>query len=248
VRPTLQNVGVTPQIDEHGVVTVSGGISDPGTQDTFTLVVNWGEGLPQTFTYPVGTTSFSETHRYLDDNPTATSQDTYNISLTLSDDDSGADAAALATLVKNVAPVIVAFTSDAVECGDKAEGDTVHVVGAFTDVGSQDTHIASISWGDGATTTATIVEGGGTGSIAGEHIYANGGMFRIVVTLTDDDTGQTTARTFALITGVGILDGQLQIVGTKQADDVTVNLTGNGWFQVHASFIAVHRGRCPRPV
>ena len=238
VRPKLQNVAVTPQIDEHGVVTLSGGILDRGTQDTFTLVVNWGEGGPQTFTYPVGTTSFSETHQYLDDNPTATTQDNYNITLNLSDDDSGADTAALTTRVKNLAPVIVAFTSDAVECGDKAQGDTVHVVGAFTDVGTQDTHIASISWGDGATTSATIMEGAGSGSIAGEHIYASGGMFRIVVTLTDDDTGQTTARTFALITGVGILDGQLQIVGTKQADVVLVNRSGNGWFQVHASFIA----------
>jgi hypothetical protein len=90
VRPLLQNVAVTPEIDENGVVTLSGNILDPGTLDTFTLVVNWGEGSPQTYTYPAGTTTFSETHQYLDDNPTATPQDVYNISLNLSDDDSGA--------------------------------------------------------------------------------------------------------------------------------------------------------------
>jgi Ca2+-binding RTX toxin-like protein len=73
--------------------------------------------------------------------------------------------------------------------------------------------------------------------MAGDHVYASGGIFRIVVTLTDDDTGQTAARTFALITGVGILDGQLQVVGTKQADDVTINLTGDGNFVAHASFL-----------
>lgn len=237
VRPLLQNVAVTPEIDENGVVTLSGAILDPGTLDTFTLVVNWGEGVPQTFTYPAGTTNFSETHQYLDDNPTATPQDVYSITLNLSDDDSGTDAAARATLVKNVAPMVTAFTSDAVECGDKAEGDTVHVTGSFVDVGTKDTHTATIAWGDGATTTAMIVEAGGAGTIASEHIYASGGIFRIVVTLTDDDTGQTTARTFALITGVGILDGQLQVVGTKQADDVHINWTGRGTITAHASFI-----------
>jgi hypothetical protein len=237
VEPLLVDVAATAEIDENGVVTLSGQIVDPGTQDTFTLVVNWGEGGPQTYTYPAGTTNFSETHQYLDDNPTLTPQDVYNISLSLSDDDSGTDSAALTTLVKNVPPVVTAFTSDAVECGDKREGDTVHVTGVFTDVGTQDTHTATIDWGDGATTTATVVEAGGSGTIAGEHIYSSGGIFRIVVTLTDDDTGETTERTFALITGVGILDGQLQVVGTKEADEVHVTRSRNDSFEVHASFI-----------
>ena len=237
VPADLQNVVVTPELDENGIATLSGSIVDPGTQDTFTLVVDWGEGIPQTYTYAAGTTSFSETHQYLDDNPTGTSQDTYNISLTLRDDDSGTDSDAVSTLVKNVAPVVTAFTSDAVECGAKREGDTVHVTGSFIDVGTQDTHSATISWGDGTTTVATIVEAGGAGTIGGEHIYSSGGIFRIVVTLTDDDTGQTTDRTFALITGVGILDGQLQAVGTEQGDEITVGLLGQDEFVVRASFI-----------
>jgi hypothetical protein len=237
VPADLQNAVVTSEVDENGLATLSGSIVDPGTQDTFTLIVDWGEGLPQTYTYAAGTTSFSETHQYLDDNPTGTPQDTYNISLSLRDDDSGSDSAAVSTLVKNVAPVVTAFTSDAVECGAKREGDTVHVTGDFLDVGTQDTHSATINWGDGTTTNATIAEAGGAGTIAGEHIYASGGIFRIIVTLTDDDTGETTERTFALITGVGILDGQLQAVGTEQADEITVSWLGQDEFVVRASFI-----------
>jgi Ca2+-binding RTX toxin-like protein len=233
VPPDIQNVVITPQLDENGVATLSGNIVDPGTPDTFSLVVNWGEGNPVTYTYPAGTTSFSETHQYRDDNPTATPQDGYNVTLSLSDDDGGTDSAAVATLVKNVAPLITAFTSDAVECGERGEGDAVHVTGTFTDPGSLDTHTATISWGDGETTTATLV----AGAIAGEHLYSSGGIFRIVITLTDDDTGQTTAQTIALVTGVGILNGQLQVVGTKSADNVTVGQDNNGSFKVHASFI-----------
>jgi hypothetical protein len=237
VNPDLLNVVVTPELDENGFATLSGSIVDPGTQDTFTLVVDWGEGPAVTYSYAAGTTRFAETHQYLDDNPTGTPQDTYNISLTLSDDDSGSDSAAVSTLVKNVAPAIAAFTSDAVECGAKREGDTVHVTGAFIDVGTLDTHSATISWGDHTTTVATIAEAGGAGTIAGEHIYSSGGIFRIIVTLTDDDTGQTTERTFALITGVGVLDGQLQAVGTEEADAITVSRLGQGEFVVRASFI-----------
>jgi hypothetical protein len=238
VAPRLMNVTVTPEIDEDGVVTLSGQIIDPGTLDTFTLVVNWGEGPTQAFTYPAGTTQFSETHQYLDDNPTNTSQDIYTIGLSLSDDDTGTATDSLQTLVRNVAPVVTDFTSDAVECGDKAEGDTVHVIGSFIDIGTLDTHTAVIDWGDNSPPTpATVVESSGSGTISGSHVYSSGGIFRIVVTLTDDDTGQTTDRTFALITGVGILDGQLQVVGTKGADDVLINLMGNGTFQAHATFI-----------
>ena len=89
VAPQLKNVAVTPAIDENGTVTLSGNIVDPGTLDTFTLVVNWGEGTPQTFNFGAGTTSFSVTHQYLDDNPTGTPQELYTIGLTLTDDDTG---------------------------------------------------------------------------------------------------------------------------------------------------------------
>ncbi|MEZ6110700.1 MAG: hypothetical protein R3C99_06775 [Pirellulaceae bacterium] len=32
-------------INENGVATLTGTIADPGTLDTFTLVVNWGDAL-----------------------------------------------------------------------------------------------------------------------------------------------------------------------------------------------------------
>ena len=52
--------------------------------------VDWGDGSPvQTFSYAAGTASFSEDHRYLDDNPSGTSLDIYTVALTLTDDDTG---------------------------------------------------------------------------------------------------------------------------------------------------------------
>ena len=95
VAPTLSNVAVSSPINENDVATLSGTITDPGTQDTFTLTVNWGDGsLPQTFSYATGTTSFSETHQYLDDNPTVTPSDMYTVAVTVTDDDGGNSEAA----------------------------------------------------------------------------------------------------------------------------------------------------------
>ena len=224
------------------MVTLSGNIVDPGTLDTFSLVVNWGEGAAQTFTYAAGTTSFSETHRYLDDNPTATPQDFYNIGLTLTDDDTGPATASVTTLVKNVAPVLVDFRAGASSDEKAREGMPITATGSFTDIGTLDTHTAVIDWGDGtAPTMATVTEAGGAGTFTATHTFVSGGIFNVKLTLTDDDTGQVTSVDTVFITGAGIHDVNgkrvLQVVGTNSADHVTINEQGNGKIKVHANFL-----------
>nr|AGC72056.1 flagellar hook-length control protein FliK [uncultured bacterium A1Q1_fos_291] len=93
VAPQLQNLAVTSPVNENDIATFSGSIVDPGTQDTYTLTVDWGDGSPvDTFTYAAGTMSFSEIHRYLDDgsNPGGgIGTQKYTISATLVDNDGG---------------------------------------------------------------------------------------------------------------------------------------------------------------
>ncbi len=89
VAPALSNLLVTSAVNENGVATLTGTITDPGTQDAFTLTVNWGEGAPQAYMLAAGTTSFSVSHQYLDDNPTGTASDVYTIGVSLTDDDGG---------------------------------------------------------------------------------------------------------------------------------------------------------------
>ncbi len=106
VAPTLTNVNVAT-INEAGTATLSGTIGDPGVNDSFTLVIDWGDGsTSETFTYPSGTTSFSETHQYLDDNPSGSSSDIYTVSLTLSDKDNASTSTSVEQTVDNVAPTI----------------------------------------------------------------------------------------------------------------------------------------------
>ena len=57
---------------------------------------------------------------------------------------------------------------------------------------------------------------------------------------TDDDGGSVIQTTTAIITGAGVHNGVLQIIGTKHNDHVTVNQQGNGLFKVHADFFATN--------
>jgi len=194
------------------------------------------DGSPfQTFNYSAGTTTFSEAHRYLDDNPSGTGSDTYAITATLADDDSGSDTATVSVTVNNVAPVITSLVSSAPEVGDAAPSDVVTVTGFFTDIGTLDTHTAFINWGDGTVTPGVIDER--AGSFAGAHVYATGGIYDIVVNLFDDDSGTTEKETTALVTGARVKDGELQVVGTHCNDQVDINQVGKKLYKVRADFL-----------
>src|SRR5262249_3378916 len=84
VAPTLSNIRITPSVSEGGQATLAGTIIDPGTQDTFTLVVDWGDdSSPQTFSLTATnstTTPFSLTHTF-------TATGTLSVGLTVTDSD-----------------------------------------------------------------------------------------------------------------------------------------------------------------
>ncbi|MCA9171735.1 MAG: cadherin repeat domain-containing protein, partial [Planctomycetales bacterium] len=91
VAPALVNQVVTTSITEGSEATLTAIINDPSTLDSYTLVVDWGEGTPQSYNIAAGATSFSVSHQYLDDNPSNTAADTYNVSIvSFVDDDGGA--------------------------------------------------------------------------------------------------------------------------------------------------------------
>ncbi len=243
VDPVITLLTVTPMIDEDGTVTLEGAFTDAGVADTHTVTVDWGEGAPEaaTVVQGAGSGTFSATHQYLDDDPTGTPADTYTITVTVTDDDTGSDTADVETLVKNVDPVVDSIESDATFEDKAEEGEPVSVSGTFSDVGTLDTHTGVVDWGDGNVTPATI----GAGTFTASHSYASGGVFTVEVTITDDDTGETSATTTAVVTGVGLNGGVLQIVGTAGADHVEVQRV-NDEIDVFASFVTPHHRRFDR--
>ena len=175
-------------IDENGVATVSGDIDDPGSEDSFTVTIDWGEGAPVDYSYPAGSTSYSEDHQYLDDNPSGTSSDTYPISVTVTDDDAGQGSDSTTVVVDNLNPVVNA-TGSTID-----EGQSAGVSATFTDAGIQDTHTATINWGDGESESVTVTQGAGFGSLSASHVYGDNGAYTVTVTVTDDDTGAGSAQ------------------------------------------------------
>src|SRR5207247_1513213 len=158
----------TGSIEEKQTFTLTGTFVDPGTQDTHTVVVDWGPGEGSTtLTLDAGVLSFSASHQYLDDNPTGTPSDVYAISVTVTDDDTGSVSASTSVTVNNVVPSDIGLTSSAAAIN---ENDSITLGGSFADPGSQDTHTVLIDWGDGSPATSLSL-GAGVLSFGASHQY-----------------------------------------------------------------------------
>jgi PKD repeat protein len=173
--PTLMNVAATSPIDENDSTTLTGDIND-ADDDPMELVVNWGDGTTMTYTYPSGTTAFTETHQYLDDDPTATPSDLYGITLILDDGSGSTATGAVDVTVNNVAPVVSAMADNTIV----TLGAPINFTGAYSDVGTLDTHTVDWDFGDSNSVSGTLTP---------THTYTATGVYVVQLTVTDDDTG-----------------------------------------------------------
>jgi PKD domain len=207
--------------------TLVGQFVDAGSLSAETVTVDWGDGTTDTVLQNAsGQSVFADTHQYLDDNPTGTPSDSYNIKVTVTDNDNLSDSSTTSVTVDNVPPVITSVSTSATTSNLAKEGQPVSLQGAFTDVGTQDTHTATVDWGDGTVDTAQVTEAGGNGTFSDSHVFASGGIYPLLITVKDDDTGQATTSTQAFVSGFGIhtFNGLtvLQGVGTNQSDTMVV--------------------------
>jgi uncharacterized repeat protein (TIGR03803 family) len=224
--PVLSNVAVTSLINENDVATLTGNITDPNPGDTFTLNVDWGDGSPaQVFNYPAGTTSFNQTHQYLDDNPSGTTADNKTINLLLSDSTGRTDSKSTVIAVNNVAPGLSNISANPATIN---LGSTTNLSGTVIDAGSLDTHQIVIDWGDGLAPTTLNLPAGVTTFNAG-HQYNVSGNFNIAVTATDDDTGSATSGISVTVTSSPQQPPVLSNVAvtTPINENDTAALTGN---------------------
>jgi hypothetical protein len=219
VNPIV-TVSTPGSINENEIATLNGTISDVGTLDTFTLVVNWGDpASPNNLqVFELGTTAltkaangidwdpttrqYSIDHQYFDDNPTASQSNIYSIQVAVTDDDGGAAFAQTSVGVRNVDPVLAVASDQTVNEGavlDLTDG----ALGSFTDQGTLDTHTAKIDWGDGSVESQIMVnEANGSGTLSASHIFADDGMYTVTVTLTDDDGGSATSTFLVTVENV----------------------------------------------
>jgi len=127
----------------------------------------------------------------------------------------------------NDQPAITALNSSNDSLTTKGVVDVpITVDGNFFDVDISDSHVVTVDWGevagssDSETISVTEVELTQVGSFVGSHAYSNGGIYTITVTIDDGNGGVMTQATTAVVTGVGVVDGTLYIIGTDGRDHV----------------------------
>jgi cadherin-like protein len=189
--PANVAVGVTPAvINEGDATTLSGSFTDPDVGDPHTVTINWGDGSPNTtLTLAAGIFTFSASHTYVDDSPTATAADVKAIGVMVTDRAGTSGGSATSVTVNNVAPVI---TSVNVPLDPIAVNGSITAVVNFQDIGSQDTHGCTFHWNDGTPDT-TVTGSTGSGSCSATHKYTVSNVYQVDVTVADDDLGDTTS-------------------------------------------------------
>jgi len=211
-------------IDEGDTYTESGSFTDPGA-DTWTATVDYGDGSGVQALTLAGK-AFDLGHTYADNG-------VYTVTVVVTDDDAGFDTETCTVTVNNVAPDVDAGTDQTV-----AEGDIVLLDPAtFNDLGTLDTHTATIDWGDGNLESGVVTESpfgppgstlGMDGTVTGSHAYGDDGIYIVTVTVDDDD-GASTSDTFEVT--VGNVSPTLTVVSNQAVDEgVLLDITNIGQF------------------
>ncbi len=206
VAPMVTVTSSADEIFEGSSYTGTLTFTDPGTLDTHTATIDYGDGTPREGPNTVTVTDVVQlSHLYVDD-------ESVTVSVTVTDKDGGTDTGTASVTVRNVAPVVGAVTAPVVPV---LIGTGVNVSASFTDVGIRDLHTATINWGDGVATTGTVAQGAGSGSVSGSKSYSSPGIYTVTVHVSDDDGGTGSAQFLyvvvydpagGFVTGGGLID------------------------------------------
>ncbi|HEV8536906.1 MAG TPA: PKD domain-containing protein [Candidatus Limnocylindria bacterium] len=218
VAPTVTSFVYTPSsILDHQTVQANGAFTDPGTKDTFTLSLDWGDGSAA-FTQSYLSTdpkTFAASHEYA-------VAGSYTVSATVTDDDMGVgrQEGPLAVAARNTAPSALVLSG-----GGVTEGDPATVHGQFVDPDPADTHTVNVQWGDGAATDVTL--GAGVLTFDVTHTYASYGTYPITATVADQAATSTqSSMSFTVFRrNHAPADLALSTAGAVAGGSGTLNLT-----------------------
>ena len=190
VAPSVALQMASATIDENGLAQLQVALTDPGVRDSQRLVVDWGDGsAAETVDVAAGTPVLALSHRYGDDDPTATPSDNYTVRVQATDKDGLSGSASAALTVANLPPVISGLQLQ--ETVTSPSERNVQLRGSYGDVGTLDSHTVVVAWGDGSSSNAVL--DAATRSFSASHRYATTSsvqVFAVVATVQDDDGAQ----------------------------------------------------------
>ncbi|HEX4414191.1 MAG TPA: PKD domain-containing protein, partial [Lacipirellulaceae bacterium] len=200
-------------------------ITDP-LHELFTYDINWGDGRDAITGMSVADTNGSPgtpssgtiggSHTYADDGD-------YTVTITVHDDNGGSSTGSFSVHVNNVNPTVITPHGDQ----SISEGDTVSFnnLATFTDPGfdnpanpnpavppnitdpKNESFTYDVDWGDGrdAITGMGITDTNGSpgvpssAAIAGSHTYADDGVYKVTITVHDDNGGMGSSSFFVTV-------------------------------------------------
>jgi len=223
------DAGDDQEVDENTLVYFKARWADPGIHDTHTITWDFGDGTTYTGTDPDVVRKTS--HEYGDNGA-------YIVRCTFVDDDGGVGFDELIVTVNNVAPTIEPFGPFSAD-----ENTPLEVGATATDPGSDD---LTFTWEfeNGPTITHVYYNNGETPdeiksnevnpmdiSDLASHIYGDNGIYRLTLTVEDDDGGVTVHTTVITINNVDPTIGD-EDVRAYAIVEFSIRLAGSKWSNV----------------
>jgi hypothetical protein len=182
--------GVNLSGDEGRAMSlIDASFSDASPVDMYTAMIDWGDGSsPVSGVVDQVAHTISGSHAYADNGA-------FTVTIVVTDDLGLSGDDTFTATVNNIAPTVQARSD-----WTTIQGQANHLTTAwYNDLGTLDTHTATIDWGDGAPLDGGECNetpfgppgafSGMDGSVHGSHTYASAGIYTVVVTVADDDGG-----------------------------------------------------------
>ena len=192
VAPVVDYTVSDSSIIENEYLTISGQFTDPGTKDTFMLVVDWGDGGREVYAN-LASTALSFRHQYLDDGRSSTPSDVYTITVVVMDDDGGSGSKSTTVVVRNDLPQVSYINALTVNEGELFER-TLYIL----DDGILDTITGSVDWRDGTAENFYLEAGERQVTLSHRYLDENpdgSGYYCPLLQVNDDDDATKTHKT-----------------------------------------------------
>jgi ELWxxDGT repeat protein len=216
VAPTLNVSGATALYNNQAT-SLAVSVTDPGTLDSETVDVNWGDGSAHTvvqFT-SASNRSATVTHAYA-------SNGSYTQTTTATDKDGGNVSASTTVTVSS--PVL---TGTGTTISPNEGTGFTGVVGAFTDpgYGALNLYAATVTWGDGHVSAGTIQTTGTAQvfNVVGTNTYANDGTYPVSIAVTRTGAAGININSTA---NVAVVPPTLQLSGAASVNEGAVYTLG----------------------
>jgi hypothetical protein len=225
---TAVPVAATEGAPFSGVV---GSFSDLGQpSNDFTALVTWGDGATSDATVVHYRNGFNllATHTFAEDGQ-------YTMTLSVVDADGNSASAIATATVADAALTPVARPATATIAFTEGQ-DYQTRVASFEDAdprGAAGDYAATISWGDGATSTGTVVAGTPSGSgavfdVTGDHTYSEEGASLPIRVTISDGTGNVVTATAVATVGLPATNRSLTVTGGKNFNGLLANFSDAG--------------------